>query len=280
MTNNGSTYIEERRKINANNIERWQKWSQSINYVVEQFNDVITNLTDRLNMAETAIQALNTKIDMMCTHVDTRYVKLQYNSIQIASSDRQYYTKTCGVFSCSSTNTAVPNTIYAYSTQTNNGLYVNEQPVYEKHIGDFSIDSDIYYMPFMQFTGSDAGTIITIKTDNAEKIGNSLDLYFSIDPSIKSASIGSGYDSNNNDIAKLTINVNYSQLVVKDLITLDKSKLAQTIINTTIIPGEMKAIEKQGISLGQYTTINTPATIANKRGLTQSGNTSNLTTRR
>lgn len=35
MTNNGSTYIEERRKTNANNTERWQKWSQSINYVVE-----------------------------------------------------------------------------------------------------------------------------------------------------------------------------------------------------------------------------------------------------
>ena len=280
MTNNGSTYIEERRKTNTNNINRWQKWSQSINYVVEQFNDVITNLTDRLNIAETTIQALNTKIDMLCEGVDAKYVKLQYNSIQIASSDRQYYTKTCGVFSCSSINKAVPNIVYAYSTQTNKGLYINDQPVYEKHVGDFSTDSTTYYMPFMQFTGSDAGTIITIKTNNAEKIGNSLDLYFSIDPSINSASIGSGYDSNNNDIAKLTVNINYSQLVVKDLITLDKSKLAQTIINTTMIPAEMKIIEKQGISLGQYTTINTPATTANNRGTTRSGNNSNSTTRR
>ena len=279
MTNNGSTYIEERRKTNANNTERWQKWSQSINYVVEQFNDVITNLTDRLNMAETTIQALNTKINMICEDVNVRYVKLQYNSIQIASSDRQYYTKTCGVFSCSNINNTIPNIVYAYSTQTNKGLYINDQPVYEKHVGDFT-----YYMPFMQFTGSDAGTIITIKTDNAEKIGNSLDLYFSIDPSIKSASIGSGYDSNNNDIAKLTVNINYSRLVVKDLITLDKSKLAQTIINTTMIPAEMKTIEKQGISLGQYTTINTPAATANKSGRTsaisnRSGSSSSTTRR-
>jgi len=161
---------------------------------------------------------------MISEDVNVRYVKLQYNSIQIASSDRQYYTKTCGVFSCSNINNTVPNIVYAYSTQTNKGLYINNQPVYEKHVGDFS--SDTYYMPFMQFTGSDAGTIIMIKTNNAEKIGNSLDLYFSIDPSINSASIGSGYDSNNNDIAKLTVNINYSQLVVKDLITLDKSKLA------------------------------------------------------
>lgn len=261
MTNNGSSYIEERRNINKNNIKRWQGWSQSINYVVEQFNDVITNLTDRLNIAETTIQALNTKIDMICDHVDARYVKLQYDTIQIASSDRHYYTKTCGVFSCSSINKEVPNIVYVYSKQTNKGVYINNQPVYEKHIGDFSLSDTTYYMPFMQFTGSDAGTIITIKTDNAEKLGNNLNLYFSVDSSIKSTSID---EPNNNDIAKLTVNINYSQVVVKDLVTLDKSKLTQAIINKTAIPAEMMAIDKLGTTIGQYTTINTPANVANK----------------
>lgn len=261
MTNNGSSYVEERRNTNKNNIEKWQGWSQSINYVVDQFNDVITNLTDRLNIAETTIQALNTKMDLVCTYIgDAKYVKLQYDSIQIASSDKQQYAKTCGVFSFTGQNANIPNIVYVYSKQTNNGVYVNNQPVYEKHIGDFSSSDTTYYMPFMQFTGSDAGTIITIKTDNAEKLGNNLNLYFSIDSSIKNSSI----DEPNDNIAKLAVNINYSPVVVKDLITLDKSKLSQAIINRTAIPAEMKAIDKLGTTIGQYTTINTPANMANK----------------
>jgi len=35
MTTNGSSYIEERRKNNENNLKRWQDWSYSINYVVD-----------------------------------------------------------------------------------------------------------------------------------------------------------------------------------------------------------------------------------------------------
>jgi len=59
-----------------------------------------------------------------------------------------------------------------------------------------------------------------------------LDLYFSINSSLKDDSIG----EDNNDIAKLSIKINYSQVVVKDLITLDKSKLGKTIVTKTVIP--------------------------------------------
>lgn len=274
MTTNGSSYIEERRKTNMNNIERWQNWSQSINYVVEQFNDVITNLSDRLNIAETTIQALNTKIDILCKCTDTKYVKLQYDTIQIMSSDRTYYTKTCGVFSYPGvTNTSVelPNIVYVYSTQSNKGVFVNNEKVYAKPVGEF-------YLPFTEFTGSDNGAIITIKTDNAQKIGKDLDLYFSINPSINSSSIGSKYDYTNNDIAKLTVKINYSQVVVKELITLDDSKLSQTIVST-IMPNEMNTIDKHGIQVGQYSVIGSPSNKANSGSSTRGGGSNGASTR-
>lgn len=274
MTNNGSSYIEERRKTNENNLKRWQEWSYSINYVVEQFNDVVANLSERLSIAENTIEALNIKIN----NGDMDYVKLQYDNIQIPSSNRQYYTRTCGVFSnvTSSGRVIKPNNVYVFATQSNQGVFVNNVQVVEKHN-----DEDRYYEPFLKFSGSDTGTIITIKTDNAEKIGNNLDLYFSINSSLRDNSIG----EDNNDIAKLSIKINYSQLVVKDLITLDKSKLGQTIITKTPIPAEMQEIVKYGIQVGQYSAIKTAAATANRTTTSSNGRsttrtTGNSTTRR
>ena len=263
MTTNGSSYIEERRKNNENNLKRWQDWSYSINYVVDQFNDVVANLTERLSIAENTIEALNIRINKG----DNDYVMLQYDTIQIPSSNRQYYTRTCGVFSnVTSTGSVKPNNVYVFTTQSNPGVFVNNTQVEEKRKND-------YYDPFLKFSGSNTGTIITIKTDNAEKIGNNLDLYFSINSSLKDDSIG----EDNNDIAKLSIKINYSQVVVKDLITLDKSKLGKTIVTKTVIPQEMQEIAKYGVQVGQYTAIKTAAATADKQTQTTNGRSTTST---
>ena len=264
MTNNGSSYIEERRKTNENNLKRWQNWSYSINYVVDQFNDIVANLTEQLSIAENTIEALNIRINKG----DMDYVMLQYDTIQIPSSNRQYYTRTCGVFSnvASSNSVIKPNNVYVFATQSNPGVFVNNAQVEEKH-------KDNYYDPFLKFSGSNTGTIVTIKTDNAEKIGNNLDLYFSINSSLKDASI----KEDNNDIAKLSIKINYSQVVVKDLITLDKSKLGKTIVTNTVIPQEMQEIAKGGVQVGQYTAIKTAAATADKQTQTTNGRSTTST---
>jgi len=44
--------------MNESNLKQWQNWSVDINYVVSQFNDVVQNLTDKLELAETTANAL------------------------------------------------------------------------------------------------------------------------------------------------------------------------------------------------------------------------------
>ena len=251
-----------------NNIKQWQDWSVSINYVVDQFNDVIENLTERLDIAETTIEALMTKIN----HMDQTYVKLQYNSITIMSN-RTYYTKTCGVYSdVSKNNPKYPvNIVYVYSDRTVHGLYVNDQPVYEKHIGDFSNNTNSYYMPFMQFSGSNQGIILNIKTNDADKIGGNTNLYFSLD-----STLGSLQPSQNDDTTQqLQVKINYSSVAQKSLYTLDKSQLSQTIIKNTAMIDNKRAIDKDSVAIEQYSTTKTVANAAEQK----SGRTSSNSTR-
>jgi hypothetical protein len=44
--------------MNESNLKQWQNWSIDINYVVSQFNDVVQNLTDKLELVETTANAL------------------------------------------------------------------------------------------------------------------------------------------------------------------------------------------------------------------------------
>ena len=239
-----------------NNIKQWQDWSVSINYVVDQFNDVIENLTERLDIAETTIDALMTKIN----HMDDTYVKLQYNSITIMSN-RTYYTKTCGVYSDISkdgTSKYSSNTIYVYSDRTVHGLYVNNYPVYEKHIGNFSKNTNSYYMPFMHFSGSNQGVILNIKTNNADKFGGNTNLYFSLD-----STLGSLAPKSNDDITQqLQVKINYASVTQKSLYTLDKSQLSQAIIKNSAMIDNKMAIDKDGIAIEQYSTTKTVANVA------------------
>lgn len=121
MAGNSSIY-ELRKRQDEDNLKRWQDWSVSINYVVEQFNDVVTNLTERLDMAESAIEALKIRIDMK----DNNYVKLQNSELQIPSSATSEYSCPCGVFSNVQDGA---NIFYVYSNKTINGLYLNGIPV-------------------------------------------------------------------------------------------------------------------------------------------------------
>ena len=256
MAGNSSTFFL-RREINDANIKQWQNWSVDINYVVDQFNNVVESLTDRIDMAETTINALNVKIQKMSEQLealDLRYVKLQYDSIEIGSSKNAVYTRSCGVFS---SVYGQPNVINVFAPKTITGLYINNTPVYEHHVGTYS-------NPFMQISGSDAGTVINIKADNISKMGEDIVLYFSVDPSLNDASI-EHFDPDNNDIAKLIIKVRYSQVAQKQLITVDKSALAKTITEKVPMASDMITIDKFAKSVGKYSTIKTVANIASKK---------------
>lgn len=231
-----------------NNIKQWQDWSVSINYVVDQFNDVIKNLTERLDIAETTIEALSTKIN----HINQTYVQLQYSSITILSSERQYYTKTLGVYSNISSDTAYSsNTIYVYSDRTVNGLYVNDT-----HVQNI-INSN--YQPFMQFSGSDQGVILNIKSINADKFGGNTNLYFSLNSSLNNL-------QPNNDITQqLQVKINYSAVAQKSLYTLDKSQLSQTIIKNTAMIDNKMTIDKDSVAVEQYSTTKTVANAAEQK---------------
>lgn len=257
-----------------NNIKQWQDWSVSINYVVDQFNDVIENLTERLDIAEATIEALSTKIN----HMDDTYVKLQYNSISIISSNKKSYAKTLGVYSDVSKG-ATPqyssNTIYVYSDRTVHGLYINDNPVYEKHIGDFSNNTNSYYQPFMQFSGSDQGVILNIKSTNADKFGGITNLYFSLN-----SSLGNLSPSSTDDITQqLQVKINYSVVAQKSLYTLDKSQLSQTIIKNTAMVDNRMAIDKNGVAIEQYSTTKTVANAAEQKTNRSGNGNSTRTTR-
>ena len=226
MAGNSSVFYL-RQEINDANIKQWQNWSVDINYVVDQFNDVIQSLNDRLDLANTTIDALTVKLDKVSNYIsdlDLEYINLQYDSIEINSSKTATYAKPCGVFSA---NFAHPNTINIFSTRSIDGLYVNDKKVYAHHIGN-------YNEPFAQISGSEQGTIITIKSDNMTKIGGNIELYFAFDSSLLDTSIN-GFDNrdmslpNADDIARLKIKPIYSQAIQRPLITLDKSALSKTI---------------------------------------------------
>ena len=70
-----------------------------------------------------------------------------------------------------------------------------------------------------------------IKSDNTTKIGENIKLYFSTDPSIKF----NDYKADNNDIARLTIKINYAQAkVITRPIINDNSKLNKVLQTNTI----------------------------------------------
>lgn len=240
MAGNSSTY-EIRKAANDNNIKRWQDWSYSINYVVDQFNDVITGLNERLNLAETTIEALNTKISQMSASV-SQYVKLQYTNIELASSSKATYTKSCGVFSNSENNV-----VYIYSDTTLNGLYVNNTQVEKK--------KGTKFLPFIEIAGSDTGTIVNIKTKDTTKIGSNIKLYFSLDSSIDSLVPSSS-------TCELVVKLNYDTIVTKQLITLDKSQLTKTIIEKVPTPLELNPVKKFDTVIGQYSSLKTASNTA------------------
>lgn len=246
--------IDKRQATNNDNINKWRNWSESINEVVSQFPTIVENLTERLDIAEMTIKALEEKINHMKLG-DNKWVKLQQDTIEISSSKNAIYTKSCGIFSCVSTGKQ--NTIYVYSEKSISGLYINNTKLYASTIGEWA-------QPFVTFAGSDAGTMFQIKTDNTTKIGENIKLYFSTDPSIKF----NDYRADNNDIARLTIKINYAQAkVITRPIINDNSKLNKVLqTNTMNLAKELedvKTVEKVYVPVGQYSTINTPSRTAN-----------------
>lgn len=246
--------IDKRQATNNDNINKWRNWSDSINEIVSQFPSIVENLTERLDIAEMTIKALEEKISHMSLD-DNKWVKLQQDTIEISSSKDAIYTKSCGIFS--SVSTGKQNTIYVYSEKSISGLYVNNTKLYASTIGEWA-------QPFVSFAGSDAGTMFQIKTDNTTKIGENIKLYFSTDPSIKF----NDYRADNNDIARLTIKINYAQAkVITRPIINDNSKLNKVLqANTTKLAEglkDIKTVEKVYVPVGQYSTINTPSRTAN-----------------
>lgn len=246
--------IDKRQATDNDNINKWRNWSDSINEIVSQFPSIVENLTERLDIAEMTIKALEEKINHISLG-DNKWVKLQQDTIEISSSKDAIYTKTCGIFS--SVSTGKQNTIYVYSEKSISGLYVNNIKLYASTIGEWA-------QPFVSFAGSDAGTMFQIKTDNTTKIGENIKLYFSTDPSIKF----NDYRADNNDIARLTIKINYAQAkVITRPIINDNSKLNKILqTNTTKLAEglkDIKTVEKVYVPVGQYSTINTPSRTAN-----------------
>lgn len=249
--------INKRQATNNDNINKWRNWSESINEVVSQFPSIVENLTERLDIAEMTINALQEKIKhMKFNDKDNKWVKLQQDTIEISSSKDAIYTKSCGIFS--SVDASKQNTIYVYSEKSINGLYVNNAKLYTTTIGD-------YAQPFISFAGSDAGTMFQIKTDNTTKIGENIKLYFSTDPSIKF----NNYSANNNDITRLIIKVNYAptRVNVRSSIN-DNSKLSKVLqTNTMKLSDELKdikTVEKVYVPVGQYSTGKTPSRVADE----------------
>lgn len=245
--------IDKRQATNNDNINKWRNWSDSINEIVSQFPSIVENLTERLDIAEMSIKALEEKISHM-TLVDNKWVKLQQDTIEISSSKNAIYTKSCGIFS--SVDPGKQNTIYVYSEKSISGLYINNTKLYASTIGEWA-------QPFVSFAGSDAGTMFQIKTDNTTKIGENIKLYFSTDPSIKFID----YRADNNDIARLTVKINYAQakIVTRPIIN-DNSKLNKVLQANTMNLTELedvKTVEKVYVPVGQYSTINTPSRTAN-----------------
>lgn len=246
--------IDKRQATNNDNINKWRNWSESINEIVSQFPTIVENLTERLDIAEMSIKALEEKISHMKLE-DNKWVKLQQDTIEISSSKDAIYTKSCGIFS--SVSTGKQNTIYVYSEKSISGLYINNTKLYASTIGEWA-------QPFVSFAGSDAGTMFQIKTDNTTKIGENIKLYFSTDPSIKF----NDYRADNNDIARLTVKINYAQakIVTRPIIN-DNSKLNKVLqANTTKLAEglkDIKTVEKVYVPVGQYSTINTPSRTAN-----------------
>lgn len=248
--------IDKKQATNNDNINKWRNWSDSINEIVSQFPSIVENLTERLDIAEMTIKALEEKINhMKFNENDNKWVKLQQDTIEISSSKDAIYTKSCGIFS--SVSTGKQNTIYVYSEKSISGLYINNTKLYASTIGEWA-------QPFVSFAGSDAGTMFQIKTDNTTKIGENIKLYFSTDPSIKF----NDYRADNNDIARLTIKINYAQAkVITRPIINDNSKLNKILqTNTTKLAEglkDIKTVEKVYVPVGQYSTINTPSRTAN-----------------
>ncbi len=113
-------------------------------------------------------------------------------------------------------------------------------------------------MPFMQFSGSNQGIILNIKTNDADKIGGNTNLYFSLD-----STLGSLQPSQNDDTTQqLQVKINYSSVAQKSLYTLDKSQLSQTIIKNTAMIDNKRAIDKDSVAIEQYSTTKTVANAA------------------
>lgn len=282
MAGNSSIFYL-RKEINDSNIKQWQSWSYDINYVVEQFNDVVQNLTDRLDQADVTICALQEKINRLIqTSTIPPYVRLQNGLIEILSSKNQVYTKTCGLFS----KGKVGQNVYIYSMKKIDGLFINGNGVSQS---SFSKNENLWYAsPIGQFSGSENGITFNIKSDNIEKLGDDITLVFSIHPELVTddstyidengfKKIPDGehgisqprdtYNKIMNDYATLTLKVKHSVIVNKPVVTLDKSALSKTLVNSTAMSTKAIAVDKQinSLTVGTYSFIKTAAEVAKNK---------------
>ena len=109
----------------------------------------------------------------------------------------------------------------------------------------------------MQFSGSNQGVILNIKTNNADKIGGNTNLYFSLD-----STLGSLASAPNNITQQLQVKINYSAVAQKSLYTLDKSQLSQTLFKNTAMIDNKMVINKDSVAIEQYSTTKTVANAA------------------
>ena len=160
MAGNSSVYYL-RQERSESNLKQWQNWSVDINYVVEQFNDVVNNLVERLNLAEMSIDALMVKID----NSSINYVKLQYNEISIQSSSKSIYSVPCGVFS--NYTDSDNNIVYVYANISAPGLYFDDNELelsYNKGIID-KVNNTFTPTSAITYTNT-ANTVNTSDTTN------------------------------------------------------------------------------------------------------------------
>lgn len=259
MAGNSSLY-EWRKQINNANIDQWKSWSVDINYVVEQFNNVIQTVTDRLGTIENSIESLMIRCNEMEKYIEAipPYVKLQHKEIDINSCKVAAYAKTCGVFS----HTTNENKIYVYVNKTVKNLFVDGVQV-ESNTNDNNA-----YLPFMDFSGSVNGTIHTIKTDNADKF-NDIKLAFSFNDTLTS------FTPNDSSTAILDVKITYHSVVIPKIQTIDKSSLSTAIINQQPVIENTQVIDKQAMSINQYSTVKTVASISKNRNRTRQASQTN-----
>lgn len=246
MAGNSSVYIL-RQQRNESNLKQWQDWSLDINYVVSQFNEVIQNLQDRLDLAEMNIEALMNRIE----NTNQSFIKVQYSTIEIKTS-KNTYTKSCGVFSYENNNG--DNKIYVYANKTVDGLTFDGKDI---KLDSVAATGGNKYLPFAEFTGSGEGTMHTIKSNNITSGIKNVELYFTFDSSFTTTS----WENRTKDTshATLTIVPKYGKVEPKHLLDLHENALSKATTLNTPISVPALAITKEAKNVNQFSVTKTAA---------------------